>query len=472
MVSSPQTFRSIRPQSNKLPVLARFLDAIVIGLTLLSVLDMTAVEWDHKHTWWLLISVVGFGLFASFNELYRGSRAMSTLTEVRLIAISWVCVLLVLMCVNEAYLLIDPIYKQYFWVWSLAVPIEIISWHVIVRKVADLARKMGKNQHRVAIVGATRLGAELEKILFEEETTGTDFLGFFDDRQRLDESRYPFDLTKLAGDIDQLVKLAKEGAVDIVYITLPLREELRINNVVQQLSDSTVSVHYVPDLFMFDLLNSSLNNIKGIPIISIHDTPFYGVDGVMKRIFDILFSSAILTIISVPLLIIAISIRLTSPGPVLFKQRRYGFRGEKIIVWKFRSMTVWEDAENVVQAKRHDPRVTKLGRFLRCTSLDELPQFFNVLQGSMSVVGPRPHAVAHNEFYRGQVKGYMLRHKVKPGITGWAQVNGYRGETDTLAKMEGRVQCDLNYIRNWSLWLDIKIIFLTIIKGFIGAKAY
>jgi putative colanic acid biosysnthesis UDP-glucose lipid carrier transferase len=472
MVSSPRSFRSIRPQSNKFPVLARLLDVIVIGLTLWSILDMATVAWDNKHTWWLLISVVGFGVFASFNELYRGSRAMTTLIEVRLIAVSWVCVLLVLMCVNEAYLLIDPIYKQYFWIWGLAVPVEIISWHVIVRKVAYLIRKMGKNQHRVAIIGATRLGAELEKILFEEETTGTDFLGFFDDRQRLDESRYPFDLTKLAGDIDQLVKLAKEGSVDIVYITLPLREELRINNVVQQLSDSTVSVHYVPDLFMFDLLNSSLNNIKGIPIISIHDTPFYGVDGAMKRIFDILFSSAVLTVISIPLLIIAISIRLTSPGPVLFKQRRYGFRGEKIIVWKFRSMTVWEDAENVVQAKRHDPRVTKLGRFLRCTSLDELPQFFNVLQGSMSVVGPRPHAVAHNEFYRGQVKGYMLRHKVKPGITGWAQVNGYRGETDTLAKMEGRVQCDLNYIRNWSLWLDIKIVFLTILKGFTGTKAY
>jgi putative colanic acid biosysnthesis UDP-glucose lipid carrier transferase len=472
MVSSSQSFGAIRPHSNKLAVLARLLDVIVIGLTLWSILDLAGVEWDNKHTWWLLISVVGFGVFASFNELYRGSRAMATSTQIRLIAVSWFCVLLILMCVDEVYALIDPIYKQYFWLWSLAVPIEIISWHVIVRSVANMSRKMGKHQHRVAIVGATMLGAELEKIFLEEKAVGTEFLGFFDDRQRLSEGGDKFDLTKLVGDIDQLIKLAKEGAVDIVYISLPLRAELRIKSIVEQLSDSTVSVHYVPDLFVFDLLSASLNNIKGIPVISIHDTPFYGVDGAVKRMFDILFSSIVLLLIAIPLLIIAIAIRLTSPGAVLFKQRRYGFRGEEIVVWKFRSMTVSEDAQNVVQAKKNDPRVTKLGSFLRRTSLDELPQFFNVLQGRMSVVGPRPHAVAHNEFYRGQVKGYMLRHKVKPGITGLAQVKGYRGETDTLDKMEGRIQYDLNYIRNWSLWLDIKIVLLTIFRGFTGTKAY
>jgi putative colanic acid biosysnthesis UDP-glucose lipid carrier transferase len=472
MVSSSQSIRAIRTHSNKLTVLVRLLDIVVIGLTLWSILDLATIEWDNKHTWWLLISVVGFGVFASFNELYRGSRAMSTLTEVRLIAVSWVCVILVMISVDEVYLLIDPIYKQFFWLWNLSVPIEIISWHVIVRSVANLARKMGKNRHRVAIVGATMLGAELEKIFLEEDTMGIDFIGFFDDRHRLDDGEYHFDLSKIVGDIEQIIRLAKEGAVDIIYITLPLRAEIRIKSIVEQLADSTVSVHYVPDLFVFDMLSASVNNIKGIPIISIHDTPFYGVDGVMKRMFDIVFSIVILIIIAIPLLIIGLSIKLTSPGPVLFKQRRYGFRGEEIIVWKFRSMTVSEDAENVVQAKKNDPRVTKLGALLRRTSLDELPQFFNVLQGRMSVVGPRPHAVAHNEFYRGQVKGYMLRHKVKPGITGFAQINGYRGETDSLDKMEGRIRYDLNYIRNWSLWLDIKIVLLTIIKGFTGAKAY
>ncbi len=472
MVSSPQSFRSVQSQTNKLAIFARLLDTIVIGLTLWSILDIASVDWDNKHTWWLLISIVGFGVFASLNEVYRSSLSMSKLTEVRLIAISWFCVVILLLCIDQIYILIDPIYKKYFWSWNLAVPIEIISWHVIVRNLAIKIRKMDKRHHRVAIVGATMLGAELQKIFFEDDTMPFDFVGFFDDRHRVTEGGYQFDLSQLSGDTDQLIKLARDGLIDIVYITLPLRAELRIKNIVEQLSDSTVSVHFVPDLFVFEILSAKVNNIKGIPIISILDTPFYGVDGAFKRIFDIVFSSIVLIIIAIPMLIIAIAVRLTSPGPILFKQRRYGFRGEEIIIWKFRSMTVCENENNVVQAKKNDPRVTKLGHFLRCTSLDELPQFFNVLQGKMSVVGPRPHAVAHNEFYRGQVKGYMLRHKVKPGITGLAQVNGYRGETDTLEKMEGRIQYDLNYIRNWSLWLDIKIVLLTIIKGFTGAKAY
>ena len=172
------------------------------------------------------------------------------------------------------------------------------------------------------------------------------------------------------------------------------------------------------------------------------------------------------------MLFIAAGIKLTSKGPVLFKQRRYGLRGEEIEVWKFRSMTVMENSDVVVQATKSDVRITPFGGFLRRTSLDELPQFFNVLGGSMSIVGPRPHAVAHNEEYRSQVQFYMLRHKVKPGITGWAQINGWRGETDTLYKMEKRVEFDLQYIKHWSVWFDIKIIFMTIFKGFVNKNAY
>lgn len=472
MPKSAKSLGSIRQHSNKLVVLARLLDVLVIGITLWSVLIWDAVEWDNKHTWWLLISVVGFGVFASFNELYRESRVMSAVTEIKLIVISWFSVLLVLVFVDEVVSLIDPIYKDNFLKWSVFVPIEIISWHVIWRNLAALIRKLDNNRHRAAIVGATLIGAELEKRLQGDNSQGIQFVGFYDDRQRISENEEPFDLSQLKGDIDQLIKEAKEGEIDDVYITLPLRAELRIKSIVEQLSDSTVSVHYVPDLFGFDLLSATVTNFKGLPVFSILYTPFYGVDGVIKRIFDIIFSIIVLIVIAVPLLIIALAIKLTSPGSVLFKQRRYGFRGEEIIVWKFRSMSVSEDSDKVVQAKRNDPRVTRLGAFLRRTSLDELPQFFNVLQGRMSVVGPRPHAVAHNEFYRDQVKGYMLRHKVKPGITGYAQVNGYRGETDTLEKMAGRIQYDLSYIRNWSLWLDIKIILLTIVKGFTGSKAY
>jgi putative colanic acid biosynthesis UDP-glucose lipid carrier transferase len=192
----------------------------------------------------------------------------------------------------------------------------------------------------------------------------------------------------------------------------------------------------------------------------------------LKRIEDIVISGIILCLIALPMLVIALAVKLTSKGPILFCQRRYGMGGEPIEVWKFRSMTVCDDGDVIVQATKNDSRVTKVGAFLRRTSLDELPQFLNVLRGDMSIVGPRPHAISHNEMYRKKIMGYMLRHLVKPGITGWAQVNGWRGETDTLEKMEKRVQYDLEYIKNWSLWFDLKIIALTALKGLSGKNAY
>ena len=210
----------------------------------------------------------------------------------------------------------------------------------------------------------------------------------------------------------------------------------------------------------------------GITAVSIFDSPFAGLDSFLKRMEDIVLSLLILIFISIPMLFIAIGVKITSKGPIIFKQDRYGMDGNKITVWKFRSMTVTENGGSVTQATKGDSRITPFGSFLRKTSLDELPQFFNALGGGMSIVGPRPHAVAHNEEYRTQIQGYMLRHKMKPGITGLAQINGFRGETDTLDKMEGRVRYDLMYIQNWTLWLDLKIVFLTVFKGFISKNAY
>jgi putative colanic acid biosynthesis UDP-glucose lipid carrier transferase len=209
-------------------------------------------------------------------------------------------------------------------------------------------------------------------------------------------------------------------------------------------------------------MQARFDNVGGMPVIAIRESPFMGLNSTIKRASDIALASVILLLLAPLMLAIALAVRLTSPGPVIFRQRRYGLYGEKIIVYKFRSMTVAEDGDTVVQAKRNDQRVTPIGGLLRRTSLDELPQFINVLQGRMSIVGPRPHAVAHNEQYRKLIKGYMLRHKVKPGITGWAQVNGLRGETATLDKMEARIQYDLDYLRNWSLWLDLWIILKTV----------
>jgi putative colanic acid biosynthesis UDP-glucose lipid carrier transferase len=302
---------------------------------------------------------------------------------------------------------------------------------------------------------------------------GYNFIGFFDDRvecvnRRLDIQQ----VGDIAGGFPQLLEKSKSGEIDHIYITLPLCAEKRISSLIQQLADSTVSVNIVPDFFTFNLIQSKWSNVQGIPVVSVFDTPFNALDGLAKRIEDLVLCMIILPIITIPMLIIAIAIKLSSPGPVIFKQQRYGVKGENIEVWKFRSMTVCENGDQIKQATQHDSRITPLGAFLRRTSLDELPQFLNVLQGTMSVVGPRPHAIAHNEYYRKQIQGYMLRHKVKPGITGQAQINGCRGETDTLDKMEARIHHDLEYLKQWSLWLDIKIVFLTVFKGFVSKQAY
>jgi putative colanic acid biosynthesis UDP-glucose lipid carrier transferase len=223
---------------------------------------------------------------------------------------------------------------------------------------------------------------------------------------------------------------------------------------------------------MYCLMHGEMSHVGDVQTISVYDNPMQGSLGAFKRLEDIILSMCILTTIALPMLIISMAIKFTSKGPIIFKQDRYGLNGRKIKMWKFRSMTVTENDAVVTQAKKGDTRITKVGAFLRRTSLDELPQFINVLKGDMSVIGPRPHAVAHNEEYRKIVDFYMLRHKVKPGITGWAQVNGARGETETVDKMKTRIEFDLEYIRNWSLWLDFKIVILTVFRSFNDKNAY
>jgi putative colanic acid biosynthesis UDP-glucose lipid carrier transferase len=251
-----------------------------------------------------------------------------------------------------------------------------------------------------------------------------------------------------------------------------MRHLQRVRDLLDDLRDTTASIYYLPDVFVFDLIQSRIGQISGMPVVALCETPFYGLRGVVKRVTDIGISAAAILLLLPFLLAVAVAIRITSPGPVIFRQRRYGLDGHEIVVYKFRTMKVTEDNGPIVQATRDDERITSIGRFLRRFSIDELPQLLNVLQGRMSLVGPRPHAVAHNEEYRKLIKGYMVRHKVQPGITGLAQVNGCRGETSKLEEMEARVKYDLDYLRNWSLMLDIKILFRTVIKVFVDDRAY
>jgi putative colanic acid biosysnthesis UDP-glucose lipid carrier transferase len=291
---------------------------------------------------------------------------------------------------------------------------------------------------------------------------GLRLAGFYDDRPAERTVPAPGEFGTRLGNIDQLLHRARRGSIDIVYITFPMRAEERIREVLAKLADTTASVYIVPDFFVFELLHARWNNINGLPAVSVFENPLYGVDGLLKRTADLVFGSLFLAAAAVPMFVIGVLVKLSSPGPVFFRQRRYGLDGREIFVWKFRTMTCCDNGSEVRQATRDDDRVTAVGRFLRRTSLDELPQLFNVIEGSMSLVGPRPHAQAHNEQYRSLIDGYMLRHKVKPGITGLAQVSGYRGETETLEKMEQRVACDHQYIREWSFWMDLRILVKTL----------
>lgn len=462
----------IKQHDSKINAISRLIDTSIILLTFWALSDIFRIEWQPLHVWIALFSVILFNFFAESQDAYRSWRGTYLREEISTVLLSWLATVSVLIILEVIFINKKVYTEPFISLWIFATPIEIISWHTIVRMLLGSARRQGLNTRNVAIVGATQLGSRLSHSFDEMDWTGYRLVGYYDDREPAENRRLEDQKVSVVGNIERLISDCREGKIDIVFITLALSAEARIKMMTERLADTTVSVYLVPDLFTFNLLNSRWVDFQGISAVSIYETPFAGVDSVIKRIEDIVFSLIILTIIAIPMLFIAIGVKLSSKGPVFFKQTRYGMDGEKIKVWKFRSMTVTEDGNVVTQAKKHDPRVTPFGAFLRRTSLDELPQFFNTLGGSMSIVGPRPHAVAHNEEYRSQIHGYMLRHKVKPGITGLAQINGYRGETDTLNKMAGRIKYDLQYIQSWTLMLDVKIILMTVLKGFRQKNAY
>jgi undecaprenyl-phosphate glucose phosphotransferase len=356
--------------------------------------------------------------------------------------------------------------------WFLASSLLLVLSHNFLRSAQKWLWLRGLNTNGCAIVGVTELGIQLAQNLTQMPELGLRLAGYYDDRPPERSPQLPPGIKQRIGDIDDLIADARAGFIDRIYITFPMRAEERIRGVLTKLADTTASVYIVPDFFVFQMLHSRWTDIGGLPAVSVFENPLYGVDGLAKRLFDFVVAALLLAVLAVPMLIVALAIKLTSRGPVFFRQRRYGLDGREILVWKFRTMTVCEDGHRIAQATKTDSRVTKLGAVLRRASIDELPQLFNVLDGSMSLVGPRPHAAAHNEQYRTMIQGYMLRHKVKPGITGLAQVRGWRGETDTLEKMQRRVECDHEYIREWSLWLDVKILFQTALVVLADKNAY
>jgi putative colanic acid biosynthesis UDP-glucose lipid carrier transferase len=417
-----------------------------------------------------LIANMAYLFFAELFVLYRSWRAGSFKEMLFYTTVSWLLTIFPVF----TFLFFTKQSEEYsrfaLGLWVLVTLICLCSWRSVFRYYLRKVRRKGYNTRCVGIIGLTPRGRELADQIYGNPETGYKLEAVFDQRDisRLDE-KY---LHLYKGGIQDAVELAQQNKLEIVFIALPFTSKNRIDEILSSLGDTTVDVHLIPDMFTYQLLHARIGHVGEMQTISVYDTPMRGGYSVMKRMEDVFLALSILALIAIPMLIIAIAIKTTSKGPIIFKQSRYGMDGKKIKVWKFRSMRAMDDGEVVKQATKGDARITPVGAFLRKTSLDELPQFFNVLQGCMSVVGPRPHAVSHNEEYRKKIKYYMLRHKMKPGITGWAQVNGWRGETDTDEKMEMRIQYDLDYIRNWSIWMDFKIVVFTLFKGFVGKNVY
>jgi putative colanic acid biosysnthesis UDP-glucose lipid carrier transferase len=400
------------------------------------------------------------------NQQRPGSR---TRTAARIL-LEWSCVYAILFLLKIAFKA-SVLPREVLLGWYFATPIALLIVDSLSVPIAKRIARERSAAERYVIIGANDVGLELARRIAQSHGGGR-FFGFLDYRStsRLpDIGEDPITGNCAAHDFAEFVR---RNLITRVYLALPLSTAPRIEQLLKELRDTTASIYFVPNVFAFDLVQARCVEINGMPAFSICDSPLNGMSGLWKRAFDILLATALMLLFWPVLLAIAATIKITSPGPALFKQRRYGLNGEEILVYKFRSMTVCEDGAVVAQAKRCDRRVTPIGGFLRRTSIDELPQILNVLEGKMSFVGPRPHAVAHNEEYRKLISGYMIRHKVRPGITGWAQVNGLRGETSTVDKMHRRIQYDLDYLKNWSLALDLKIIMRTALTVLRHRDAY
>jgi putative colanic acid biosynthesis UDP-glucose lipid carrier transferase len=408
--------------------------------------------------------------------LVQPPREVSTqLTSARLSAVvdvifRWLLLLGVMLAIGYVTKSLTDYPRRIFLTWAVVTPVALIIVTLAMQEAMHRFLVSAFDKRSAIFAGYNNSSLELARRLTSNPAMSLDVSGFFDDRSS-DRLGMESD-AKLVGTLSDVAQYVKDNGTDVIFIALPLRHVKRVMNLLDDLRDTTASIYYVPDIFVFDLIQARSGEIHGIPVVAMCETPFYGYRGVVKRLTDIGLSLVILLLLLPLLLVIAVLVKASSPGPVIFKQRRYGLDGREIAVYKFRTMSVTEDGAEVRQASKTDNRITRIGRVLRRTSMDELPQLINVLQGRMSLVGPRPHAVAHNEEYRKLIKGYMVRHKVLPGITGLAQVNGCRGETALLEEMEARVNYDLEYLRRWTPMLDVKIILLTAIKVFRDDKAY
>lgn len=449
---------------NDLPLIA-FFQRVLDPLTVMGSLYGCCLVYDEPFNGYTLVLMIlaFFVSSAMYQHIdpYRAWRSGRMLACGRAIIVGWLFSCGFLWLLGHASGLAYVYDERVIVSWFVCTPVLLIASHVAARvSTAQRPDTVGAQARAVVVVGVNEVGIKFAGVCERQEDLHLQMRGYFDDR--IDARHGAAAMHPVLGRVSEVAAYVRSQHIKTIFISQPLSAQPRIRRLIDELEDTTASVYFLPDVYIFDLMQARFDNLGGMPVIAIRETPFVGVNSVVKRISDVVLALSILVLIAPLMLVVALCVRASSPGPVIFRQRRYGLYGDEIVVYKFRSMTVSEDGGDVRQARARDARLTSIGAFLRRTSLDELPQFWNVLQGRMSIVGPRPHAVAHNEQYRKLIKGYMLRHKVKPGITGWAQVNGMRGETATLDKMQARVRYDLDYLRGWSLWLDLWIIVKTI----------
>lgn len=451
---------TIRPHTNSMALIFRVIDAAIIFGTLFLSAKLFFIPLDTHLFNVGLLSIISFWLIGETHTLYRSWRSIRFIHQIAATSIVWITCVVLLLTIVFFIRAADLFPRDAAGFWFGLTWFMLIGWRFTYRRALYILRSNNYNSRTALIIGTNASARALANEFKHNPRHGIKLVGFFDDRNpsRLD----PDIITE--GRVDDALNLAQSAGVDNIYIALPLNAEQRTQEFLEKFSDTTANVYLIPNFFVYNLLYSRWQEVGNVLTLSVYDSPHLSVNGWLKRIEDLVLSSILIVMLAIPMLLVAIAIKLTSPGPVIFKQYRYGLDGKKFKVFKFRSMTTTDNGPVVQQAKQNDARVTPLGKFLRRSSIDELPQIFNVFEGTMSLVGPRPHAVAHNEEYRKLIKGYMLRHKVKPGITGWAQINGFRGETDTLEKMKGRIEYDLDYIHKWSLWFDFKILFLTLYR--------
>lgn len=369
--------------------------------------------------------------------------------------------------------------RLWFGTTTLSALVALVGAKLLVHQLLRRVRRTGLNQRRVVVVGSETHSRSIVSHLQSAPQAGFQPAMVYepeDDETLVDLPRS--DTMSLGGvpvfhEFSRLVARVREAHIDEIWLAVPMSNERLLLRFMREFRNDFVNLRFMPDTRSLSLYGHSLVEILGMPTINLAAAPVNELEMWPKRVFDRLFALGVLIVLTPVLLAIAIAVKVSSPGPVLFRQRRKGIDGNPFQILKFRTMRVHHEvAGQITQAGRHDKRITRVGAFLRRTSLDELPQFINVLFGHMSVVGPRPHAIEHDDLYKNLVDGYMFRYRIKPGITGWAQVNGYRGETTRVEKMEARVKFDLFYIQNWSFWFDIKIVLITMFKGFISRNAY